>query len=109
MRPSVPQSLRRRAVRWYWPAELGGQCVTSMDSLVIPPLHYSDRPGQPRRLEAGFNRYGVVFTGESLPDGTSADPVNRFSDRLEVVSDTIDVLGRGVMGLTLNCARCHSV
>lgn len=28
-----------------------------------------------RRLEAAFNRYGVVFTGESLPDGRTADAV----------------------------------
>lgn len=52
----------------------------------------------------------LVATGflRMAPDGTSADPVNRFSDRLEVMSDELDVLGRGVLGLTLNCARCHS-
>ena len=43
-----------------------------------------------------------------IPDGTAADPVNRFSDRMEVISDTIDVVSRGLMGLTMNCARCHS-
>lgn len=43
-----------------------------------------------------------------VPDGTAADPVNRFSDRVEVISDAIDVLSRSVMGLTMNCARCHS-
>lgn len=43
-----------------------------------------------------------------VPDGTAADPVNRFSDRMEVISDAIDVLSRSVMGLTMNCARCHS-
>jgi hypothetical protein len=31
-------------VRWYWPTELGGRCVTRSASLVIPPLHYSDQP-----------------------------------------------------------------
>lgn len=52
----------------------------------------------------------MVATGflRMAPDGTSADPVNRISDRVEVIGDEIDVLGRGVMGLTLNCARCHS-
>ena len=52
----------------------------------------------------------LVATGflRMAPDGTSADPVNRFSDRVEVIADEIDVLGRGVMGLTLQCARCHS-
>jgi hypothetical protein len=52
----------------------------------------------------------LIATGflRMAPDGTSADPVNRFSDRLEVMSDELDVLGRSVLGLTLNCARCHS-
>ena len=43
-----------------------------------------------------------------VPDGTAADPVNRFSDRMEVISDAIDVVSRSLMGLTMNCARCHS-
>jgi hypothetical protein len=31
-------------VRWYWPAEVGGRSVIRSSSLVIPPVHYSDRP-----------------------------------------------------------------
>ncbi len=52
----------------------------------------------------------LVATGflRMAPDGTSADPVNRLADRLEVIADEIDVLCRGVMGLTMQCARCHS-
>ena len=52
----------------------------------------------------------LVATGflRMAPDGTSADPVNRFSDRIEVLSDELDVLSRGLLGLTFNCARCHS-
>jgi hypothetical protein len=52
----------------------------------------------------------LVATGflRMAPDGTSANPVNRFSDRVEVIADEIDILGRGVLGLTLACARCHS-
>jgi len=52
----------------------------------------------------------LVATGflRMAPDGTSADPVNRISDRIEVIADEIDVLCRGVMGLTMKCARCHS-
>ncbi len=42
---------------------------------ITAKLSYRDIEGKQRRLEAGFNRYGVVFTGESLPDGTSADAV----------------------------------
>lgn len=52
----------------------------------------------------------LVATGflRMAPDGTAADPVNRISDRIEVIADEIDVLSRGVMGLTMDCARCHS-
>lgn len=42
---------------------------------ITAKLTYRDTQGQERRLEAGFNRYGVVFTGESLPGGASADAV----------------------------------
>lgn len=42
---------------------------------ITAKLHYRDREGKQRRLEAGFNRYGVVFTGESLPNGSTADAV----------------------------------
>lgn len=52
----------------------------------------------------------LVATGflRMAPDGTSADPVNRLSDRIEVIADEIDILSRGVLGLTMKCARCHS-
>ena len=51
----------------------------------------------------------LVATGflRMAPDGTTANPVNRVEDRLEVISDELDILGRGLLGLTLNCARCH--
>jgi hypothetical protein len=42
---------------------------------ITAKLSYRDLAGHQRRLEAGFNRYGVVFTGESLPDGSMADAV----------------------------------
>ena len=42
------------------------------------------------------------------PDGTWAGITAFVPDRLEVISDAIDVLGRGVLGMTLKCARCHS-
>jgi cytochrome c553 len=43
-----------------------------------------------------------------VPDGTWANITNYVPDRLEVIADEIDVLGSGVMGLTMKCARCHS-
>ena len=42
---------------------------------ITAKLHYRGRDGKQQRLEAGFNRYSVVLTGESLPGGTSADAV----------------------------------
>ena len=42
---------------------------------IAAKLQYRDREGKQRRLEAGFHRYGVIFTGESLPDGHTADAV----------------------------------
>lgn len=38
-------------------------------------LFYSDREGGQRKLEAVFNRYSVVFTGDTLPSGAEADGV----------------------------------
>lgn len=38
-------------------------------------LHYRDREGKQRKLEAVFTRYSAVFTGDSLPDGSEADGV----------------------------------
>ncbi len=42
------------------------------------------------------------------PDPTWANLTGFVPDRLEVMADSIDVLGSGVMGLTFKCARCHS-
>jgi len=51
----------------------------------------------------------LVATGflRMAPDGTSANPVNRVEDRLEVISDELQILAGGVLGLTMGCARCH--
>jgi hypothetical protein len=38
-------------------------------------VFYKDREGNQRKLEAVFSRYSVVFTGDTLPDGTGADGV----------------------------------
>jgi hypothetical protein len=44
-------------------------------AFISANLHYRGTNGVERRLDAGFTRYGVVFTGETLPDGASADAV----------------------------------
>ncbi|MCA9116424.1 MAG: DUF1553 domain-containing protein, partial [Planctomycetaceae bacterium] len=42
------------------------------------------------------------------PDGTGSDVVNTVVERMEVITDELHVLGSGVLGLTIGCARCHS-
>ncbi len=52
----------------------------------------------------------LVATGflRMAPDGTGSDIVNSVAERFEVVADEIDVFGSALLGLTLNCAKCHS-
>jgi hypothetical protein len=51
----------------------------------------------------------LVATGflRTAPDRTFAGITNFVPDRLEVIADEIQILGSGVMGLTLQCSRCH--
>lgn len=51
-------------------------------------------------VATGFLRMGV--------DQTGSRTMNFADDRLGVIYDSIKVLGSGVMGLTLECARCHT-
>src|SRR5579863_8627785 len=51
-------------------------------------------------IATGFLRMG--------PDSTIERNISFVDDRLEVIADEIDVLGSGVMGLTIKCARCHT-
>jgi hypothetical protein len=44
-------------------------------TFINAKLHYKAADGTERRLEAGFTRYSVVFTGERLPNGKKADAV----------------------------------
>lgn len=48
------------------------QCAGAM---ITAKLTYTTNKGQTKRLEAGFRRYDVIFTGEQLPDGQEADAV----------------------------------
>jgi cytochrome c553 len=53
-----------------------------------------DEPGKPERLAAlGFFALGPVYYG---------DP-----KKLDQLDDRLDTLGRGILGLTVACARCH--
>ncbi len=42
---------------------------------IMAQFRYIATDGTERTLEAGFTRHSVVFTGERLPDGTTADAV----------------------------------
>ena len=51
-------------------------------------------------VATGFLRMGI--------DQTGSRTMNFVPERLGVIGDALKVLGSGVMGLTLECARCHS-
>ncbi|MDZ4849838.1 MAG: PSD1 and planctomycete cytochrome C domain-containing protein [Pirellulaceae bacterium] len=51
-------------------------------------------------VATGFLRMGI--------DQTGSRTMNYVPERLGVIGDAIAVVGSGVMGLTLECAKCHS-
>ncbi len=51
-------------------------------------------------IATGFLRMGI--------DQTGSRTMNFHPERLGVIDDAIKVLGSGVMGLTMGCAKCHS-
>ncbi len=55
-------------------------------------------------------RDNLTATGflRMTPDGTGSDVVNFVPERIEVIADEMQVFGGAVLGLTLQCARCHS-
>jgi hypothetical protein len=68
----------------------------------------TDYERAPEITEAIYDN--LVATGflRMAPDGTWANITGFVPDRLEVIADEMEVLGSGVLGLTLKCARCHS-
>lgn len=51
-------------------------------------------------IATGFLRMGI--------DETGSRTMNFVPERLKVISDAITVVSSGLMGLTMECARCHS-
>jgi len=51
-------------------------------------------------IATGFLRMG--------PDSTTDFATNSVEDRLDVIADEMDIIGSGILGLTIRCARCHS-
>jgi hypothetical protein len=68
----------------------------------------ADSENAPEITDAMYQN--LVATGflRMAPDPTWASITNFVSDRLEVIADEIEVLGSGVLGLTVKCARCHN-
>ena len=51
-------------------------------------------------IATGFLRMGI--------DETGSRTMNFVPERIKVISDAITVVSTGLMGLTMECARCHS-
>jgi len=51
-------------------------------------------------VATGFLRMGI--------DQTGSRTMNFVSERLGVIGDVVSVLGSGVMGLTMECVKCHT-
>ena len=51
-------------------------------------------------VATGFLRMGI--------DETGSRTMNFIPERLKVIDDALSVVGSGLMGLTMECARCHS-
>jgi hypothetical protein len=49
--------------------------LQNASAFITAKFNYKANDGTERRLEAGFTRYSVIFTGEKLPDGRKADAV----------------------------------
>ena len=56
-------------------AQLKSAFHQNASAYIVAYLRYRGRDGTERTLNTGFTRYSVIFTGESLPDGTQADAV----------------------------------
>ena len=74
--------------------QIAGDDLCDGESLKEPTSEIYDN-----LVATGFLRMG--------PDPTWANITGFIPDRLDVIADAMDVLGSGVLGLTLKCARCH--
>ena len=52
----------------------------------------------------------LVATGfwRMAPDGTYSPAQSFLPERMNVLADQIEIFGSAVLGLTINCARCHN-
>ena len=68
-------------------------------------VHYQrakqvDAEGMEKLVATGFLRM--------VPDGTYSPANSSIAERINVVSDEVEVLSSAVFGLTIGCARCHN-
>ena len=49
--------------------------LQNASAFITANISYKSNDGAERKIEAGFTRYGIFFTGETLPDGQRADAV----------------------------------
>src|SRR5262249_51144015 len=51
----------------------------------------------------------LVATGfmRLVPDGTNPIELNSVAERLDVIADQLEIFSSSVLGLTVQCARCH--
>lgn len=63
------------------------------------PAHVTDEITD-NLIATGFLRMGV--------DQTGSRTMNFVPERLGLIADALNVVGSGVMGMTMECARCHS-
>ena len=60
-------------VRWYWPTQAGGRSIVKADTLLVPPVHYSDQPVfrkrefYPYRYEKPWKSRWFEKDGPTLP------------------------------------------
>lgn len=70
------------------------------DELVSLPYRELSEADNRRLTATGFLRLA--------PDGTVSGDVDQSVARNEVISDTINIMGTSMLGLTIGCARCHN-
>lgn len=64
----------------------------------------SDSPLTPAQID------GLVATGflRTAPDATDEGAYNKIVDRFAVLNEQLDIVSTAVMGITMECSRCHS-
>ncbi|MCA9436559.1 MAG: PSD1 domain-containing protein, partial [Candidatus Omnitrophica bacterium] len=55
----------------------------------------------------GFNREGIIATGMLAIGNWPGGDADKEKMVTDIVDDQIDVISRGMLGLTVACARCH--